>query len=332
MPECQVRLLSKEDVDALLTEEDVISTVEAVFRGCAAGRVTQTHPEMLFADEGRENMFMPMPALLQERGVAGLKWVNMFGRQQPGYPAMFGHLIVLNSPENGGPYAIVEGTAITNRRTAGGHAVAAAKVLARPDARVMAVVGCGSQGRQGLNAFLPRYPLEEVRLYDRWPAAAAALAAGASARCPGVRFTVCEAPRAAVAGADIVLTATTSKETLVEGGWLAPGSFTAALFHFNDLDWRYARACDKWVLGLREADYGSILHNKDVLAKGADLKPGEEYGDLSDVLTGRLPGRTRADERILYTHMGMGALDVALADVVFRRAVETDRGQLFRFA
>lgn len=119
-----------------------------------------------------------------------------------------------------------------------------------------------------------------------------------------------------------------------EGGscpWLAPGCFVAALFHFNDLDWHFAVHCDKWVLGLREADHSSILNNPDVLAKGAALTPDMVYADLGDLLTGRLPGRTGPDERILYTHMGMGALDVALADVVYRRAIVSGRGTEFSF-
>ena len=93
----------------------------------------------------------------------------------------------------------------------------------------------------------------------------------------------------------------------MEGSWLAPAPLPPPSSTSTTWTGATPGACDKWVLGLREADYSSILHNKDVLAKRRRFEARWEYGDLSDVLTGRLPGRTRADERILYTHMGMGA-------------------------
>ena len=146
-------------------------------------------------------MFMPMPALLQERGVAGLKWVNMFGRQQPGYPPCS----AISSSST--PRRTADPTPLWRHRrtTAAPRKDTPWRPPRSGPARRAAHGRRGLRlpGRQGLSAFLPRYSLEEVRLYDRFPAAAEAWRPGPQPGTP-VFVSPSARPPGPLSSADIV--------------------------------------------------------------------------------------------------------------------------------
>lgn len=324
----RVRLIGKELTEKLVQMDDVFTAVDETFQALGRGQIFHPVKEPIWMGEGGANMLIAMPAHLKEKKIVGMKWVNMYPIQQPGLPSSYGNLLILSHEENGQPYAILEATAITAMRTAGGHAVVAAHYLARKGARSLAVIGCGAEAQAGVRNFLHAMPgLEEVRLFDLRPQAMETIRTQVGERA---RVFCCAAAQEAVEPADIVLMVTTATKPIVRFEWLKKGAFVAGLYSFNDLDPACATKADKWFLGSRETDGGQIIHAPRMAQY--HLREEDVAGDLGEVAAGLCPGRESDDEIIVYTHMGMGALDVAVGDVIFRRAEEAGLGQMVDLA
>lgn len=324
-------LLSESEVLSLLSLEAAFAASKEAFRLVGNGCMSVTHNPSMFVGEERVNLFGSMSVHWPEKSVAAFKWFNMFPRQQSGYPSMNGHVIVLSNTENGAPIAILAGTPITNYRTAAGHGAVAAKVLARKDASVLAVIGCGSQGELGLLSILSALPIRRAVLWNHRPEKAVALARRAVAQYPELRVVIAETPSRAVQEADVVLTATTAGTPLLHGADIPPGCTVIGLYSFHDIGKDMAAEVDRWFLGSIAADRKSILENKKLLARNALPDPALVSGDLCSVICGGIPGRTDDSQRILYTHMGMAALDVTLGLRVYEKAVSCGIGTRIRF-
>ena len=97
---------------------------------------------------------------------------------------------------------------------------------------------------------------------------------------------------------------------------------------FRDLDPRLGKSADKWYLGYKVPD--TDILNSPRLNPGLTLTMDDVFGDMTELLTGKVPGREREEEIIVSTHMGMGAHDVCCADIVYRRALERGMGQMLQ--
>ena len=317
-----VRVISKSEAEKLVSVEDVLKAVDDTFQELGRGQIFHPVKEPMWMGKENANMLIAMPAHLKDKKIVGMKWVNMFTYQQEGIPSSYGNILILSHEENGQPYAIIEATPITTMRTAGGHGVVAAQYLAKKSSRVLAVIGCGAEGMAGIRSFLVAFPqLEELRVCDRNPAALQRVQDEFGDK---IRITTWENARDAVEPADIVLLVTTARKPLVMYEWLKKGCFVSGLYSFNDLDPECSRKADKWYLGSRDTDYHQII--KAPYLAQYNLSMDNVAGDLGEVATGKCPGRENDDEIIVYTHMGMGALDVAVGDMIYRRAEEKGVG------
>ncbi|MDP9262410.1 MAG: NAD(P)-binding domain-containing protein, partial [Actinomycetota bacterium] len=158
-----------------------------------------------------------MPAYLPSAGL-GCKLVTLFphNTDRPTHQAA----IVLFDPENGSPVALMDGTYITATRTAAAAALAA-RLLARSDAKILAIIGTGVQARTHMRAFAPVRDWAEVRIAGRDPDKTAALAAELGARATSFED--------AVRGADVVAAATHSADPVVLAEWVAPGTHVSSV-------------------------------------------------------------------------------------------------------
>ena len=323
--------LSKTEVSSLLSFETAYAASEEAFRLVGTGKMTVTHNASVFTDSSHDNLFGSMCVHWPGKKIMGIKWFNMFSRQQQGYPAMNGHVIILSNTENGAPLAALAGTPITDYRTAAGHGTVAAKTLAREDASALAIIGCGSQGAIGLSSIASVLPIRNIFLWSRNPEKARELAKRAAKEHPSVTVSVTDTPAQAARQADVILMATSAHTPLLYGKDIPPGCTVIGLYSFNDLAADLASELDLWLLGNEAADRRSILENPLLLERGAVPDASFVSGDLSSVLCGRLPGRTSSSQRILYTHMGMAALDVTLAARVYEAAVSRGLGVRLHF-
>ena len=216
--------LDEARVHAVLRMEELIPAVERALIAFSAGRVAQPVRQMLSVEPHGGN-FAAMPAV-GEVGM-GVKLVSFFpGNAARALPTHLA-VIVLFRPETGEPLAVMDGRLITEMRTAAASAVAT-RAMAVPDARVLAILGTGTQARAHVEALRLVRGFDEVRVWGRTPERAQRLAADVGA-------VAMASAEQAVRDADVVVTATSSMEPVLLGAWLAPTA------HVNTVGWRGPR-------------------------------------------------------------------------------------------
>lgn len=318
----EIRVLTELEVAKLLTPQDVLTAVEDTFRALGNGQIFHPMKEVMWLNEHKSNMLLAMPAHMKALGIAGVKWVYNHREQKPGYPTT-GGILLLSHADNGQTYAMMEATGITTMRTTGGHSVIGAKYLAKDNPKTIAMIGCGQQAVAGMNGFLTQFPsLETLFAYDRYQPCLERMEDLFAGQIEVVR---CSEVRTAVATADIVVTVTSASEQLVDAGWIPKGCYVAGVSSFFDLDSVLSKRADKWVLGCKHSDYHQIICNPTFKNR---LSMEDVSCDLGDIITGRKPGRESDDEIILFSHMGIGSLDIAVGEIAYQRAAAHNIGTI----
>lgn len=244
-----------------------------------------------------------------EQTALGMKFLGIFpGNPKQGKDAHQG-VVMLLDPGTGEPRAIVDASAITEVRTAAVTAVAT-DILARPDARVLAVFGNGLQGRAHARALALVRPLSEIRMIGRDTDAESALD-----------------------GADIVVTATNSATPVLRREWLSPGTHVNAvgscLPRDRELDTETV-AASRFFVDRRES---TLNESGDYLIAAREAGFGEAHivAELGEVLAGKVPGRTSDDELTVFKSLGLAVEDLAAAAYVCDAADAAGLGTRVRF-
>jgi alanine dehydrogenase len=316
-------VLSRRDVLDLLTLPDCIAAVEHAFRLHAEGRTLG--PGVLGVPAGDGGFHIKAAGLLGERGYFAAKTNANF----PGNPLRFGlptiqGTIVLADAGNGAPLAIIESGSVTALRTGAATAVAA-KFLARPDARTVTIVGCGVQGELQLAAIAAVLPVRRAWVLDADHERARSMAARTTVSL-GLHVEATKDLRAALRESDVCVTCTPARRAFVMAADVPPGLFIAAVGADSqgkqELEPALAASATLIVDVLAQcAEIGELQH---VLAAG--LLTRGQVPELADVVIGRHPGRTRADEITVFDSSGTALQDVAAAIAVYEKARETGRG------
>ena len=308
--------LSQADVESLgLSMAEIVKALEAAFREKGQGRV-EMPPKPGIHPGGGDNFIHAMPAYIPALQSAGVKWVSGFpGNQARGLPYITG-LLILNDAETGLPLAVMDCDWITGVRTGAATAVAA-KYLARPDSSVAGVLGCGVQGRTNVEALQVLFPLERVMAYDLDREAAGRYADDVGQRL-GLDVVVVDTPREAVAGCDLVVTAgpiLKKPHCTIQAGWLEAGAF-ASLVDFDSY-WHPAamHEADKFCTD----DVPQLRHYQGV---GYFQDIPEVHAEVGELVTGQKPGRETPAERTMTANLGLAMDDMAVAPLVYQRAVE----------
>jgi alanine dehydrogenase len=317
-------LLRRSDVAALLTLEDCIPAVEEAFRMRAEGRALPS--ELMHIDANDGEFHIKGGGLKLDRTYVALKANSSFfrNRELHGLPNIQG-LILLFDAENGIPLAVMDSIEITILRT-GAATAAAAKLLARPDSEAATVCGCGNQGRVQLAALrraLPR--LKRAYAFDAAPAAARAFAVETAG--PGFAVEAVTDLASAVGRSDAVITCTPSKRFYLQKTWVRPGTFIAAVGADSPTKQELEPALlagAKVVADILEqcVRVGEIHH---AIAAGL-MTERDVHGELGDIIAGKLPGRTSAEEITIFDATGTALQDAAAAVAVYRKAILQGRG------
>jgi len=321
-------ILSRTDVFDLLPLPECIDAVERAFRLHAEGRTLG--PGVLSVHAAGGGFHIKAAGLVGDRSYFAAKTNANFpdNPRRWGLPTIQG-TIVLADAANGTPLAIMDSASVTALRTGAATAVAA-KFLARPDARTATIVGCGVQGELQLAAIVTVLPLRRLMLVDIDHARAEDLAARAAAKY-GVPAEATKDLRAAVRASDICVTCTTSRRAFLGAQDVAPGTFIAAVGADNpekqELEPSLLASGTLVVDVLQQcAEIGELHH---ALAAGV-LTPERVHAELSDVVAGRRPGRTRPEEITIFDSSGTALQDVAAAVAVYEKAGAAGRGTLVK--
>jgi ornithine cyclodeaminase len=333
MAEATFLFLSQEDVVAAggLEIRPTIETVAEALRLHARGDTVLPHKPTIrwsadLDSEERDGRIMAMPAYVGGSfGVAGLKWIpSVPSNPARGLPRGIG-MILLTSRETGLPLAVMDGTVVSAMRTAAVTGVAC-RLLAPPDAGVVALLGAGAQARTQLMALEAELPLREVRTFDSAPGRAEAFCLREAA--PELRraFDLVPAGTAehACRGASVVVPVTIAPQPYIEPGWLDPGSLFVSISSLDATVDVIRRAdvlvCDDWE---HETGHPARPFARAVVEEAVP-PDGEGVQELGRILVGEQPGRASPGERVFVSPVGLAIEDVAAAHRVYERA--RDRG------
>jgi ornithine cyclodeaminase/thiomorpholine-carboxylate dehydrogenase len=312
-PSLDVLVLNRAEVERLLDLDALFAALADAFRSLTRGDVVA--PQRNHLPMPDRAFLLSMPGRTGD-GLMTVKMVTLFeGNAAVGLPAHMA-TIALYDPRTGACRAFLDGTYITAIRTSAAAALAC-DVLARGDARTLAVVGGGVQAEHHLRTFPRVRELEEIRVVSRDPDDARRLAA----EHPRVRAV--EDPEAAVRGADIVALTTNAPRPVIDVAWLAAGTHVSSVGYSppdGELPRELAETAHLFVetrVAFEAPPVGSAeLH-------GLDPSIATEVGE---VLLGRAPGRERPEEITVYKAMGHVAEDIAAAELVFAAAQREGAG------
>jgi ornithine cyclodeaminase/alanine dehydrogenase-like protein (mu-crystallin family) len=313
--------LSRKDVEVVAPSmEEIIELLAVAFREKGLGR-TQMPPKSDV--HPREDAFIhAMPACIPAMKAAGVKWIAGYpSNQERDLPSING-LLILSDVETGLPVAVMDAAWITSERTGAATALAA-RHLAREEATVLAILGCGVQGRSNLRALRCVRPgLRKVRAYDIHPDRTERFNSEMSRAFPTVEFLAASSPRDAVDGADIIVTAgpiLREPRPVLEAAWVKPGAFVCPLDYGSYVKPELFRKANKFLTD----DAAQILDPRSA-CYFPEMPP--LYGDLGEVVAGLKPGRESAAERIVCANLGLAIDDVAVGAEVLRRSRIAGRG------
>jgi len=322
----KILLLSRKDVEKIVSMREVIEAVEEAFRAKGLGKV-QMPPKSYIYFNCFQGDFRVMPAYLEDMGAAGVKIVNVHPKnpREHGLPTVMATIFLLD-PKTGAPLAIMDGTWITNMRTGAGGAIAA-KYLARRDSHVIAMVGAGVQARTQLMALNEVLDIDEVRVSDAVKGKAKKYAEEMG-KLLGIEIEPMTDVEKTIKGADIVVTVTTARGPIVKDEWISEG------MHINAIG---ADAPGKQELDpeiLRRAkivvdDVKQALHSGEVnvpLSEGI-IARGDIYAELGEVITGKKPGRASRDEITIFDSTGLAIQDIATDWKVYQKAKKMGKGR-----
>jgi len=315
--ERQTILLDRASLEPLLDLASCIEAVEAAF--CAHGEGRVAPPGLLHADTptgefhvkaGVMDLGMPFFALKVNGGF-------FQNRERFGMPNIQG-LVLLCDGTNGYPLALMDSKAITVKRTGAATAVAA-KYLARRDSRIVTICGCGTQGAIQLESLLQQFPLQKVYAHSRSLESMNRFVRDCEARF-GVAAVAAPDLELAMADSDICVTCTPAKEPFLRREWVRPGTFVAAIG--SDSPDKQELHSDLLAGTTVVADIlGQCLHVGEIHHGVADghLRAEDVHAELGQIVCGRRPGRTDADEITIFDSTGTALQDLAAAMLVYRK-------------
>jgi len=322
-------LLTEEDVQNLLSMDEVLAAVESAFKEKGLGRVQMPAKLYLFYREYNGDL-RTMPSYLERLNVSAVKVVNVHpeNRSKHGLPSVMA-IVTLIDPQNGAPLAIMGGTWVTAMRTGAAGGVAA-KYLARKDSKVVGLVGAGAQAKTQLMGLLSLYKsLDKVKIWSRTKTTRDGCVAEAEAMFGDrAEMTAVNSVRDAVEGSDIVVTITPSRQPVVSDDWIEPGT------HINCIgaDAPGKEELDPVILTRSKMvvdDWEQASHSGEInvpLAKGIVTR-NDIWGNIGEVVAGLKEGRTSSDEITVFTSTGLAVQDAVTAELAYKKALERNIGQ-----
>jgi len=296
----------------------MLAGLERMFAQKAAGGTEM--PPKLGVHFDDDAFIHAMPASVHAMDAAGMKWVSAYpANRDRGVPQVNG-LMIMNDPETGVPYAVLDGVAITAARTAAVSALSA-RYLAREDSETLGILGCGVQGRSHVRAFANEFGLESIVAFDVSREALEEFADEIRAEY-GVEVVEAATPRDAVSACDLIVTAgpiTNPPHATIGEDWLSTGAFAVSIDYGS-----------YWHRGA--LDQMDVLCTDDVAQYASHQANGQLQGlpsielELADLVSEGTPVVRDLDARTFACNLGIALADVVVARKIAMRALREDVG------
>jgi ornithine cyclodeaminase/alanine dehydrogenase-like protein (mu-crystallin family) len=326
----EIRVLRGSEVRQLLPMAECVDLMHRTMMAVSERRVVLPLRSVMVMP-GEIGMLGNMPGYLAEPECFGVKLVSLIPRNKPPQYSSHLGLVLLFEAEHGCPVALLDAAEITAIRTAAASGLAT-RLLARPDAGDLALLGAGEQARSHLEAMLAVRSLRRVRVWARDRGKAAEFA-----RIEGARHQIIIEPSAsvmdAVAGADIICTTTKAREPILLGDWLAPG------VHLNVVGSSIAAAAEidtaavvksRFFVDYRESTVNEGGEYLRALDSGA-ITPEHILAEIGEVANRSKTGRRALSDVTLYKSLGIAPQDLASSHYVLEKARAAGVGQIIDF-
>ncbi len=324
-------ILEEKDIKDLLSMENTIRVVEAAFREKGFKR-SQMPPKIYLFYNKYDGDLRIMSSYLEKLDISGVKTVSVHPKNAEKYslPTVLATIILID-PKTGAPQAIMDGTWITSMRTGAASGVAT-KYLAREDASIVGLIGSGVQARTQLLALSKVRKIKKVNVWTK-------------TRAHGQKFVeemkvklqrpikLMNTVEDTVKEADIIVTATPSREPILMNGWIKPG------VHINAIgaDAPGKEELDPAILKRAKVivdDTIQAIHSGEInvpISKGI-ITEKDIYCELGEVVAGKKKGRTSDDEITVFCATGLSIEDIVTANLVYRKANKIKRGLKIKLA
>ena len=322
-----ILVLSGREIEELLDTRSLIDALAAAMADLSAGRAPAPNRVAAAVPE-HGGLLIAMPGYVPSAGALAGKLVTLFPRNAGGPLPTHQALLGAFDPETGEPLALIDGTEITALRTGAGSALSV-RLLAREDARVLAIVGTGVQARAHARAVPLVRDFREVRVAGRSAAKAELLAD--ELRAAGLPARAAGSYEEAIRGAGVVCATTHSLEPVVRGEWLAPGTHVTSV-GYNPAGRELDDAAIAAALVVVESRMTALAPPpagaNDLLAPIAAGVIGADHvhAEIGELVAGTRPGRSSRDQITVYKSVGVGVQDAAAAALVIARARERGVG------
>jgi alanine dehydrogenase len=304
-------LLTEADVKEILTMPMAMEAVETSFRRLADGTgISKSRQRLRLMGRGYMHY---MAASDATSGYLGLK-IYTFS------PDGACFLVPLFNGHSGDLVALIEANYLGQARTGAASGVAT-RVMAREDARIVGIIGTGLQARTQLEAVALARKLKQVRAFGRDPERREKFSKEMTERI-GVPVMPVSSAEEAVRGVDILITSTSATNPVIDGRWLEPGMHINAIgVNFaekRELDDEAVRRSD--VIAADSVEQSKIEAGELIHAFGDDASRWAAVHEISDIVSGKTPGRTNRDQITLFKSNGIAIEDIVVAGMIYERA------------
>ncbi len=315
--------LNQNDVKSVLSMPSAMDVVEKAFKQHGLKKVQMPPKTYLYFDKHNGDL-RTMPSFLETQDITGVKIVNVHpDNLKIGLPTVMA-LVVLNSTKTGAPITIMDGTYLTDIRTGAAGGVAA-KYFARPDSKVIGMVGAGNQARTQLLALAQVFDIEQVRItskvvshYKEFEKEMEGIVDCELIKTPGVEE---------VCNCDILVTTTPVRSQVVKSEWVQEGTHISAI----GADAKGKQELDSQLLRRAKIVVDDIVqaaHSGEVnvpLLTGV-ISNEDIYCELGEDIAGIKPGRKSDEEITIFDSTGLAIQDLATANLVYEKAVKRGIG------
>jgi len=321
----KILIVNQSEVRRLLPMDECIEVMAEALAALARGEAILPLRTILWLPD-KVGALGTMPSYLPGIDAMGLKVISVFPRNHGTKYDSHQGAVLLFEAKHGQLVALIDASAITAIRTAAVSGVATG-LLARDNAKSLAILGSGVQARTHLAAVIHARSISDVRVWSRNAEHALRFAEGESLR-HGIAIAAAKSVRAAVEGAEIICTTTAAREPILKGEWIAPGTHINAVGSSvpftRELDTTAMKNARLYV-DRRES---TLNEAGDFLIAKREGAIGDEHivGEIGEVLIGQIEGRQTPDEITLFKSLGLAVEDLAAANHVYGKAVDAGAG------
>ena len=323
-------ILTGKQIKKLLDMKDVLGAVEDAFKHKGLDKVQMPAKVYLFYSKFDGDL-RTMPSYVEDMDVSAVKIVNVHPQNQKNYGmrTVMAVLVLIN-PHTGAPLAFMDATHITDMRTGAASAVAS-KYLARPNPRVIGIIGAGNQARTQMLAMITQFGnFDEVRIFDMYPEKTKSLVREVRRKYKDKvgKIKGVQTAKDAVVDSDIVITATSSRGPIVMDEWVRPGT------HFSCIgaDAPGKQEMDPRILKRAHLvidDWEQASHSGEInvpLSKG-ELTKDDVNAEIGHIVAGLKPGRANDQEITVFCSTGLPIQDCLTAKIVYDHAMNQKVGR-----